>query len=267
MLRDCSGKIRDRQVRHNSLNTHIPILTQGAVREAHGSQSTARSRVEDDSDADGEPGIGMAMTRDREYGGGMSRSDPPSVEMLVVPDARAWRAWLDEHEHASDGVWLMLAKKGVTTPTSLSYAEALDEALCSGWIDGQKKSFDAATFQQRFTPRRRRSIWSARNVDHIARLLEEGRMRPRGLAEVERAKEDGRWDAAYAGSASIEIPDDVAAALAANDAARETFGALTSTNRYAVLFRVTTARTAETRERRLSKLIEMLARGETPHPQ
>lgn len=190
-----------------------------------------------------------------------------SAGPLLLPDAQAWRTWLDEHEHASDGVWLTLAKKGVASPTSLTYAQALDEALCSGWIDGQAKTIDTATYQQRFTPRRPRSLWSARNVTHVSRLIEEGRMRPRGLSEVERAKADGRWDAAYAGPATMEVPDDLTAALNANEAARKMFETLNAQNRYAVLYRVTTARTPQTRQRRLDRLIQMLAQGETPHPQ
>src|SRR6478609_5320658 len=114
-------------------------------------------------------------------------------EPFVVADAAAWRAWLDDNEDLSDGVWLVLAKKGTTAPTTLTYTQALDEALCSGWIDGQKASLDAATFLQRFTPRRAASLWSARNVRIVERLVEEGRMRPRGHAEIDRAKADGRW--------------------------------------------------------------------------
>lgn len=194
-------------------------------------------------------------------------TDPPAPDVLVVADVAAWRSWLDAHEAESDGVWLTLAKKGVTSPTSLTYAQALDEALCSGWIDGQSKSVDAATYLRRFTPRRARSMWSARNVEHIARLVAEGRMRTRGAAEVERAKSDGRWDAAYAGSATIGMPDDLTAALAADDAARAMFGTLNAQNRYSVLHRIATARTPETRQRRLERLVAMLSRGETPHPQ
>src|SRR5699024_2357029 len=126
----------------------------------------------------------------------------------IVADVTAWRAWLDTHEQQQEGVWLMLAKKGTIEPTTLTYAQALDEALCSGWIDGQKRSFDAATFLQRFTPRRPRSIWSARNVEHVARLQAEGRMRDRGLAEVAAAQADGRWERAYAGQATALVPDD-----------------------------------------------------------
>lgn len=195
----------------------------------------------------------------------MVSTDEP--ELLVVSDAAAWREWLDANEDSSDGVWLLLAKNGVTTPTSVSYAQALDEALCSGWIDGQNKRIDDRTYRQRFTPRRSRSIWSARNVSHIARLAEDGRMRERGLAEVARAKADGRWDAAYAGPATIEVPDDLSAAIDRAPAARRTFGRLNSTNRYAVLHRVVTARTQPIRERRIEKLVDMLSRGETPHPQ
>ncbi len=194
-------------------------------------------------------------------------SERPAPEVLVVPDVGGWRSWLDVHEHDSDGVWLTLAKKGTVAPTSLTYAQALDEALCSGWIDGQSKSVDAETYLRRFTPRRARSLWSARNVEHVARLVADGRMRPRGTAEIERAKHDGRWDAAYAGAATIEIPDDLGRALAANDVARVTFEGLNAANRYAVLHRIVTARTAETRHGRLERLVAMLGRGETPHPQ
>ena len=188
-------------------------------------------------------------------------------EQLVCRDAADWRSWLNAHEHLSDGVWLMLAKKGTQEPTSLSYAQALDEALCSGWIDGQVKSIDAAVYQQRFTPRRKRSLWSARNVGHIERLRQEGRLRASGLAEVERAQSDGRWAAAYAGQATMSVPDDLIAALAADEKARTAFESLTSQNRYAVLHRITTATSAQTRVNRLERLLAMLARGDTPHPQ
>lgn len=186
---------------------------------------------------------------------------------LLLADRAAWRAWLDEHEDSADGAWLVLAKKGTTEPTSLTYDEALEEALCSGWIDGQRRSRDAATSLQRMTPRRSRSTWSKRNVGHIERLTTEGRMRPRGLAEVERARADGRWDAAYAGPAEMAMPDDLAAALAAEPRAAALFDILTSQNRFAVLYRVTTARTPETRARRIARTVEALQRGETPYPQ
>lgn len=186
---------------------------------------------------------------------------------LTVADAGAWRAWLEEHHTQPDGVWLTLAKKGTTTPTSLRYAEALEEALCFGWIDGQARPGDGHTYSQRFTPRRPRSRWSKRNVERIARLEAEGRLHPAGRAEVERAKADGRWEAAYASSSTIEVPDDLAAALAAEPRAQAMFDILTAANRYAVLYRIEDAKRAETRARRIADFVAMLARGETPHPQ
>ena len=189
-----------------------------------------------------------------------------STELIVV-DAAAWQSWLHEHHAASDGVWLVLAKKNVTTPTSLTYAEALEEALCHGWIDGQRKSRDEQTFIQRYTPRRAQSMWSKRNVDLVARMEEEGRMRPAGRAEIERAKADGRWDKAYGGSSAKEIPEDLAAALAAEPRAQAMFEILTSANRFAVVFRVNSAKKPETRAKRITQYVQQLARGETIYPQ
>lgn len=186
---------------------------------------------------------------------------------LTVEDAEAWRGWLREHHDQPRGVWLRLAKKRTTHPTALTYDDALEEALCHGWIDGQVRRHDAATYWQRFTPRRSRSAWSARNVAIVDRLTADGRMHPAGLAQVERAKTDGRWDGAYEGSASIAVPADLAEALAALPAAKDMFERLSSQNRYAVLYRVTTARRPETRARRLEELVAMLARGETVYPQ
>lgn len=187
---------------------------------------------------------------------------------LTVADVAAWRAWLDAHESESDGVWLVLAKKGTTSPTTLTYAQALDEALCSGWIDGRKQSRDAATFRQHFTPRRARSMWSARNVDIVARLAEEGRMRPRGADEIARARADGRWDRAYAGSATIEVPADLRAALDAAPAAGRAFAALTKAERYSVLHPIVTATTDTARAARIARHVAALAteRAEPPPP-
>ncbi|HEY2142602.1 MAG TPA: YdeI/OmpD-associated family protein [Solirubrobacteraceae bacterium] len=186
---------------------------------------------------------------------------------LTVADAAAWRAWLHTHHAESPGVWLRLAKKGTATPTSLTYDEALDEALCHGWIDGQVRRLDERTYRQRFTPRRARSAWSKRNVGIVERLQGEGRMQPAGLAAVERAKADGRWEAAYSGQATMEMPTDLAAALNAEPAAQAMFDILTSQNRYAVLLRISSAKRADTRARRIERFVAMLARGETPHPQ
>ncbi|HYP44677.1 MAG TPA: YdeI/OmpD-associated family protein [Propionibacteriaceae bacterium] len=186
---------------------------------------------------------------------------------LLVPDVDAWRQWLTEHADESNGVRLVLAKKGTTTPTSLTYQQALMEALCQGWIDGQSLRRDDATWIQRFTPRRPRSIWSQRNVGYVAELVEQGRMRPRGLAEVSKAQADGRWEAAYAGPASIEIPAELAQSLAAEPAAQTMWDSLSSQNRYAILHRLTTLKRAETRTRRIAEFVAMLARGETFYPQ
>jgi len=190
--------------------------------------------------------------------------EPPE---LIVRDAAAWRRWLAKHHREQAGVWLVLAKKGTTDPTSLTYDQALDEALCHGWIDGKVHRKDDATYRQRFTPRRARSKWSQRNVGIAERLLADGRMRPPGAAEIERAKADGRWDAAYPGHATIEVPPDLAAALAAEPEAQAMFESLNSQNRYAVLYRIADAKRADTRARRIATFVEMLARGETLYPQ
>jgi uncharacterized protein YdeI (YjbR/CyaY-like superfamily) len=187
--------------------------------------------------------------------------------VLALADAAAWSDWLDTHADRSDGVWLVLARKGTTEPTSLTYDQALEEAICHGWVDGQLARGDERTFRRRFTPRRSGSAWSERNVALARRLTEEGRMRPAGLAAVRRAEADGTWASAYAGSATIEVPADLAAALEANPAAQAMFARLSSANRYAVLYRVTTAKRRETRRSRVERLVTMLARGETIHPQ
>jgi uncharacterized protein YdeI (YjbR/CyaY-like superfamily) len=190
--------------------------------------------------------------------------EPPE---LLVRDAPAWRTWLAEHHDETAGVWLVLAKKGTVRPTTLTYEQALDEALCHGWIDGQIRKRDELTFRQRFTPRRKRSPWSRRNVGHIERLLAAGRMHPAGIAAVEQARADGRWQDAYEGQASIEVPADLVDALAGAPAARANFELLTSQNRYAILYRLQAAKRKDTRAKRIREYVEMLARGETIHPQ
>ncbi|WP_375401742.1 YdeI family protein [uncultured Amnibacterium sp.] len=191
---------------------------------------------------------------------------PDELPELIVFDAIAWHEWLDEHHAAGAGDWLRLAKKGTTVPTSLTYDQALDEALCSGWIDGQVRRADQVTFAQRFTPRRLRSVWSQRNTALIERLTAQGRMRPAGLAQVERAKADGRWAAAYAGSRTIEVPDDLATALANDPAAAAMFATLDRQDRYAVLLRLHSVKQATTRAARIVRTVELLRRGEVPHP-
>jgi len=186
---------------------------------------------------------------------------------LLVADAAAWRAWLADHHDDPAGVWLVLAKKGTTTPTSITYDQALDEALCHGWIDGQVGRRDDATYRQRFTRRRARSGWSKRNVGAVGRLTAAGLMHPSGIAEVERARADGRWDAAYEGSATIEVPAELTAALVAEPRAQAMFEILTRQNRYAILYRIATAKRVDTRRRRIEQCVGMLARGETIYPQ
>ncbi len=188
------------------------------------------------------------------------------LEELLVPDAAAWRRWLEKNHKTSPGVWLVLHKKGGQV-TALDYAAALDEALCFGWIDGQARRRDAESSLQRMTPRGPRSPWSARNVTYVARLEAEGRMADAGWAAVNAAKEDGRWDKAYEGQATAEVPADLAAAIAAVPAAQAMFDVLTRTNRFALIYRTNSVKQAVTRERKIAGFVEMLARGETPYPQ
>jgi uncharacterized protein YdeI (YjbR/CyaY-like superfamily) len=190
--------------------------------------------------------------------------EPPE---LVVADAAKWRTWLSRNHARSQGVWLVLAKKGTTQPTTLTYDSALDEAICFGWIDGQLGRRDDATFRRRFTPRSARSAWSQRNVAIVERLSAAGRMHRSGEEEVAKAKTDGRWKIAYAGQAKADVPKDLAAALKGSPEALAMFETLTSANRYAILYRLENAKKAETRSRRIDQFVEMLARGETIHPQ
>lgn len=179
----------------------------------------------------------------------------PEPERLTVADAVAWRAWLDINEDVSNGVWLTLAKKGTTTPTTLTYQEALDEALCSGWIDGRKQSIDSAIYRQHFTPRRARSIWSKRNVGLVDGLITAGRMRERGRVEIERARADGRWAGAYAGAAAMIVPVDFLAALKGTEGAEAAFLALPASARYPILLDITTASSDALRATRIARHI------------
>jgi uncharacterized protein YdeI (YjbR/CyaY-like superfamily) len=186
--------------------------------------------------------------------------DPP----ILFPNQRAFVEWLAANHDSSAGLWLRIAKKNAAIG-SVTYAEALDAALCYGWIDSQKKSWDESSFLQRFTPRGPKSIWSKINREKIAALVDAGRMTPAGLVAVERAQTDGRWDAAYDSQRTITVPADLEAALARNRKAREFFATLTGANRYAVLFRIQTAKRPETRARRIEMIVAMLARRETYH--
>jgi uncharacterized protein YdeI (YjbR/CyaY-like superfamily) len=185
--------------------------------------------------------------------------------VLEFESAAAFAAWLGEHPAAA-GAWLKIAKKGAARPT-VSYIEALDVALCFGWIDGQKGALDDEFWRQRFTPRGPASRWSKINAEKAEALIAAGAMQPAGLREVERARADGRWAGAYAGQASIEVPDDLRAALAADDAARAFFETISRVNRYAILYRIASVKKPETRARKIAQYVGMLARHETIHPQ
>jgi uncharacterized protein YdeI (YjbR/CyaY-like superfamily) len=188
--------------------------------------------------------------------------------LISFPDQAAWRAWLAVHHgDVPEGVWLKMARKNKGSAVeSVDYPQALEVALCFGWIDGQKKGLDENHWQQRFSPRRSRSIWSKVNRAKAEALVEAGEMQPSGLAEMERAKADGRWDAAYDSPRTATVPDDLAAAFAANSLARDFFATLDSTNRYAILHRLQTAKKPETRARRLAQFVEMLTEHRTIYP-
>lgn len=189
-------------------------------------------------------------------------TDPP---VKSFASQETWERWLDRNHGNEEGVWLKVAKKSSGKRT-VSVPEALEIALCYGWIDGQRKALDGDYFLQRFTPRRRRSRWSKINRDSATALIERGRMRPPGLAEVERAKADGRWAAAYDSPSKIQPTPELLAALEASPKAKALFEELDSQNRYAILYRVHDAKRADTRTRRIEKFVEMLSRGETPYP-
>ena len=188
---------------------------------------------------------------------------PLDLPVQHFQDQAAWEQWLSANA-GGKGLWLKIAKKD-SGIVSVNYAQALDVALCHGWIDGQKKGLDAQFFLQRFTPRRPRSLWSKINIGHVERLTAAGRMASAGQREVDAAKADGRWQAAYAGSSLMEVPAELAAALARNRKAKAFFETLDKTNRYSFCWRVHTARKPETRTARAAKFVKMLAKGEKIH--
>lgn len=196
----------------------------------------------------------------------MKKTAPaPEPETLAFATPEAWEAWLAEHHATPEGIWLKFFKKGAGVAT-VTYAQALDVALCYGWIDGQSRGLDATSYLQRFLPRRARSTWSKINRDHVARLTTAGRMKPPGLAAVEAARADGRWDAAYDSPANATVPPELAGALAKDAAAQAAFDALDAKNRYAMVHRLQTAKKPETRAKRAAEFCAMLARGEKLHP-
>jgi uncharacterized protein YdeI (YjbR/CyaY-like superfamily) len=186
----------------------------------------------------------------------------PELSVLGFESPKAWATWLSKHHAASPGLWLKLSKKGSGVP-SPTYAEALDVALCWGWIDGQKKSHDDKAFLQRFTPRGKKSIWSQINCGHVERLIKAGEMQPAGLAHVAAAQADGRWAAAYGGMKTIQVPDDLAAIFKTEPTTGAFFASLSASHRYAFLWRLATAKKAETRAKRFAEYVAMLRAGKT----
>ena len=190
-------------------------------------------------------------------------SDP--LPVMTFDSTDAWDAWLGAHQADSPGLWLKIAKKGAAGRT-ISYSDALDVALCHGWIDGQKGRYDDEYWLQRFTPRKPASKWSKINTERVAALTASGRMRPAGLREVERARADGRWEQAYESQSRVTVPEDLARALAANERARAFFATLDSANRYAILYRIGTAKKPETRAKRIDTFVTMLSEHKKIHP-
>jgi uncharacterized protein YdeI (YjbR/CyaY-like superfamily) len=187
-------------------------------------------------------------------------------EIPIIPfqTQKKWRDWLTKNFDKPDGIWLKLYKKD-SGVKSINHGQALEEALCFGWIDGQAKGYDDLSYLQKFTPRRKRSTWSKRNIDIIERLAEEGKMHPAGIAEVERAKEDGRWELAYDSPANMQAPEDFLKKLADNPKALAFYSTLNKTNTFAISFRLQTAKKPKTRQKRMMTIIEMLEQGKKLH--
>ncbi|RYX85255.1 bacteriocin-protection protein [bacterium] len=192
--------------------------------------------------------------------------EKPKAELPVIlfEKPEEWIGWLKENHESEQGIWMRFAKKA-SALESISYAEAMDGALCYGWIDGQVKKYDEDSWIQKFTPRRSRSLWSKINTEKVARLIESGLMQEAGLREVERAQQDGRWEAAYDSPSKAEVPSDFAEELEKNEKAKEFFATLNKQNRYAIIWRIQTAKKAETRAKRIGQLVEMLEKGEKIH--
>lgn len=185
------------------------------------------------------------------------------LPVITIPRPSVWENWLKEHHQATNGVWIKIAKKDSGLPTA-THDQLLDIALCYGWIDGQRKGLDETYFLQKFTPRRPRSLWSKRNIQKVEALIAAGKMQPTGFAEIEAAKQDGRWAAAYDSQKDMKIPDDFLAAVSKNSDTQAFFDSLSKTSKFAIGFRLATARKSETRQRRFNALLAMLERKEKP---
>ncbi len=205
------------------------------------------------------------MQRHRSSKGGDTITSKLDLPVVSFPSRDAWEAWLQAQHATSDGLWLKFAKKGSGLET-VTYDQAVETALCYGWIDGQVRRFDEDYYLQRFTPRRPRSNWSKLNRQRATALIERGEMKPAGLREIERAKADGRWDAAYDAPSTATVPEDLLRELEKNEAAREFFSELDRRNRYAILYQIQDAKRPETRARRIAKYVAMLAEQKKPYP-
>jgi uncharacterized protein YdeI (YjbR/CyaY-like superfamily) len=194
----------------------------------------------------------------------ITKTEKTDYPLLFFESQEEWRTWLEQNHNVANGVWLRFYKKG-TGIVSLNYPGALDEALCYGWIDGQSKTFDEKSYLQKFTPRRVKSIWSKRNIEHIGRLIKEGKMKASGLKEAETAKADGRWERAYDSPGNLSIPEDFLLELSKDKNALAYFESLNKANTYAITWRLQTAKKPETREKRMKIILDMLSRGEKFH--
>jgi len=194
----------------------------------------------------------------------MKKPDKNELPIIPFESPLQWEQWLEVNHTDENGIWLKFFKKGSSVP-SVTYEQALDEALCYGWIDGQKKTFDEQSYLIKFTPRRAKSIWSKKNIEHVARLYKQGKMKSRGINEAERAKADGRWEQAYDSPSNMKIPDDFLQQLTKNKKAKAFFDTLNKTNTYAIMWRLQTAKKPETREKRMKEILEMLSQGKKIH--
>ena len=194
----------------------------------------------------------------------MKKPDKNELPVISFESPMEWEQWLEINHTNVNGIWLQFFKKGSSVP-SVTYEQALDEALCYGWIDGQKKTYDERSYLIKFTPRRAKSIWSKKNIEHIARLHKQGKMKPRGIKEAELAKADGRWEQAYDSPSNMKMPDDFLQRLSKNKKAKAFFETLNKTNTYAIAWRLQTAKKPETREKRMQQLLEMMAQGKKIH--
>ena len=195
----------------------------------------------------------------------MTMSDKPDYLTIQLESQEQWEGWLADNHASSDGVWLQFFKKG-SGKKSITYAEAVEEALCYGWIDGQSKSYNDESWLQKFTPRRARSVWSKVNRERVERLIDAGKMKPAGLAQIEAAKLDGRWERAYDAPSTSAVPEDFLHELAKDEKAKAFFETLNKSNIYAITYRLQTAKKPETREKRMKAILDMLAKGEKFHP-